>query len=710
MIITATDGSSLGNPGAGGWCWYLSPECWRAGGFTLGTNNQAELMAVADLLTETATVADDLLIQADSQYVINILTKWRFGWKKKGWKTGGGKPVANLELVKRLDQLLSDPARKGKVSFEWVKGHAGHPLNEQADSHAQAIARAYQSGSPREADFGPGWKSGKESTSERTSDTPAEDAAKTAKYRYPEDPRETRSQQNPVAPAAAPARPLYPQLEQNPNPKEYRQGRYLIREHVLTVPLYHSEVALKLFPDSAKNPVVNLARGTDIQESGVQSELFAVTSSSAETSVKSPGKPKSSESNNQFLPPWVDAEIRKTNIQIYAREIAFDDDENRPYLIFFQGGPGCKGSRPADWSSPWFGAALEKYRIIMLDQRGTGRSTPLDNVTIPALGSRAGAWLRLMRADQIVGDAEALRRALGIKKWTVMGQSFGGFIITAYLSRFPEAIEKAYITGGLPGLTKVNRIYEQTFAATARRCQEFYALPGMEEAVRQTCAHVLEHDEYLPNGEKLTPNRIRQVGLELGRSYGLENLRYLFEAPFVQTGGKRHLTQEFLGQVGSRVSFALDPLYALLHETIYGNAVPQSEVEPTAWAADRIREKAPGFAQNGDPLDYEQPYYLTGEHFGRWVFAQDPALQSLAELADDLAAETEWPVLYDPQKLAENQVPVYAVVYRDDIFVPRALSLNTGRVMGANILEKPDWHHDGLRASGDLIISWLLSN
>ena len=107
MIIAATDGSSLGNPGAGGWCWYLSPDCWRAGGFIRGTNNQAELMAVADLLTETAAIDDELLILADSQYVINILTKWRFGWKKKGWKTGGGKPVANLELVKRLDHLLS---------------------------------------------------------------------------------------------------------------------------------------------------------------------------------------------------------------------------------------------------------------------------------------------------------------------------------------------------------------------------------------------------------------------------------------------------------------------------------------------------------------------------------------------------------------------------------------------------------------------------
>lgn len=146
-----------------------------------------------------------------------------------------------------------------------------------------------------------------------------------------------------------------------------------------------------------------------------------------------------------------------------------------------------------------------------------------------------------------------------------------------------------------------------------------------------------------------------------------------------------------------------------MHETIYGNAVPQSEVEPTAWAADRIREKAPGFAQNADPLDKSKPYYLTGEHFGSWVFVSDPALKPLAELADDLAAETEWPVLYDPQRLAENQVPVHAVVYRDDIFVPRDLSLNTGRIMGANILEKEDLHHDGLRASGNQIISWLIS-
>ena len=194
MIIAATDGSSLGNPGAGGWCWYLSPDCWRSGGFTLGTNNQAELMAVADLLTETAGMNDDLLIQADSQYVINILTKWRFGWKKKGWKTGGGKPVANLELVKRLDQLLSDPARRGKVSFEWVKGHAGHPLNEQADSHAQAIAKAYQAGTPRQADFGPGWNTGKENAGELASDTAGASDASSVQERKLKGGQESRAQ------------------------------------------------------------------------------------------------------------------------------------------------------------------------------------------------------------------------------------------------------------------------------------------------------------------------------------------------------------------------------------------------------------------------------------------------------------------------------------------------------------------------------------
>ncbi|MDQ0679958.1 ribonuclease HI [Arthrobacter pascens] len=142
-ITAAADGSALGNPGPAGWAWYVNDECWRAGGWPHGTNNQGELMAVLDLFRATAHVPDqDLRILCDSQYVINSITKWMPGWKRKGWRKADGKPVLNVELLKELDRELAGR----KYSFEWVKGHAGHPLNEAADERARAAATAYQQG------------------------------------------------------------------------------------------------------------------------------------------------------------------------------------------------------------------------------------------------------------------------------------------------------------------------------------------------------------------------------------------------------------------------------------------------------------------------------------------------------------------------------------------------------------------------------------
>ncbi len=151
MIIAAADGSSLSNPGPAGWAWYVSDDIWAAGGWDHGTNNMGELMAVLDLLQSTAHVDEPLRILCDSQYVINSLTKWLPGWKRRGWKKGDGKPVQNVELMKALDVAL-----KGReVEFEWVKGHAGHAMNEAADERARAAATAFQQG--REAETGPGF-------------------------------------------------------------------------------------------------------------------------------------------------------------------------------------------------------------------------------------------------------------------------------------------------------------------------------------------------------------------------------------------------------------------------------------------------------------------------------------------------------------------------------------------------------------------------
>lgn len=140
-ITAAADGSALGNPGPAGWAWVISNEEWRAGGWPRATNNQGELMAVLDLLTATAHLSNERLhILCDSQYVINSVTKWMPGWKRKGWRKADGKPVLNRDLLEQIDAAILNR----DVTFEWVKGHAGHPLNEAADDRARNAATAFQ--------------------------------------------------------------------------------------------------------------------------------------------------------------------------------------------------------------------------------------------------------------------------------------------------------------------------------------------------------------------------------------------------------------------------------------------------------------------------------------------------------------------------------------------------------------------------------------
>ncbi|MFD4422680.1 RNase H family protein [Agromyces sp. NPDC058484] len=151
MIIAAADGSALGNPGPAGWAWYVDEGCWAAGGWPRATNNQGELTAVLELFRATAHLDDELLVQCDSQYVINAVTKWMPNWKRKGWRKSDGKPVLNLELLQALDAAVQGR----RYRFEWVRGHAGHPANEAADERARAAALAFQQ--RNEVPSGPGW-------------------------------------------------------------------------------------------------------------------------------------------------------------------------------------------------------------------------------------------------------------------------------------------------------------------------------------------------------------------------------------------------------------------------------------------------------------------------------------------------------------------------------------------------------------------------
>ena len=187
-IIAAADGSALGNPGPAGWAWYVNDFCWGAGGWEHATNNQGELKAVLELFRATAHLEDDLLVLCDSQYVINSVTKWMRGWKAKGWRKADGKPVMNLDLLQEIDAALIGR----RYRFEWVKGHANHPLNEAADARARAVSEAFARKVPFKP--GPGWV--------RTGDlVPAPDTSSALVREKP--PRPAKQASPPAAPPAS---------------------------------------------------------------------------------------------------------------------------------------------------------------------------------------------------------------------------------------------------------------------------------------------------------------------------------------------------------------------------------------------------------------------------------------------------------------------------------------------------------------------------
>lgn len=140
-LYAYTDGACSGNPGPGGWGVLLFAkegeqvikEREIKGGSEHTTNNQMELMAAITAL-ETLGKPSAITVVTDSSYVKDGITKWIFGWKKNGWKNASKKPVKNADLWKRLHEAT----KRHEVTWEWIKGHAGHAENERADELARA--------------------------------------------------------------------------------------------------------------------------------------------------------------------------------------------------------------------------------------------------------------------------------------------------------------------------------------------------------------------------------------------------------------------------------------------------------------------------------------------------------------------------------------------------------------------------------------------
>ncbi len=404
-------------------------------------------------------------------------------------------------------------------------------------------------------------------------------------------------------------------------------------------------------------------------------------------------------------------------INIFAREFVGKDGENLPRLVYFQGGPGSAGTR-AEPLTGWMSKLLPHFRIVMLDQRGTGQSHPLDAHTIKRADSpqAQAAYLACFRADSIVQDAELLRQLLqGDKPWATLGQSFGGFCITNYLSQAPQGLSHAFITAGLPSTTTHARdVYRLTWAQTEQRNKEFFArYPQDESTCWEIARHLTQVAEFLPTGERLTVPRFQMLGINLGWINGLEQLHHLLEYPFVEVQGVKRLSSRFLYAVGNALSFGSNPLYWALHEAIYA----QQSSGATAWAAEYTRQEFPQFqlaqltdlSATADSSAPKASFRFTGEHVFPWQGDEDPALQDLAPAVEILANFPDFPALYDDAQLGKNTVPVVAWVFSQDMFVPMQLSLETAKkIAGAKVLLSNTHHHCALRTDADYIVGELL--
>jgi pimeloyl-ACP methyl ester carboxylesterase len=378
-------------------------------------------------------------------------------------------------------------------------------------------------------------------------------------------------------------------------------------------------------------------------------------------------------------------------ITVYAREVTADPA--LPWLLFLGGGPGFPAPRPLGGEG-WLLRALRDYRVLLLDQRGTGRSTP---VTRRVALERGAEYLTHFRADSIVRDAEAIRLRLGGSPWTVLGQSFGGFCTVAYLSFAPEGLAAALVTGGLPGVeTDAVGAYRALYPVVAAKNEAHYAsYPSDVAQARRVASYLRAHDVVLPTGRRFTAEAFQSLGNLLGGRDGSARLHYLLESPFDGSV----LSDAFLEEAAAALSWAsaANPLYYLLHEATYAQG-PGA----TGWAAQRVRAEFPQFAAT-------DPVYFTGEMIYPWMLDDDPLMAPLRGVADELANRPEWPVLYDVDRLRANEVPVAAAVYDTDMYVNRDLSLHTASLInGARVWHTPDHQHDGLRVSDGEVMSRLL--
>ncbi|WP_146450278.1 alpha/beta fold hydrolase [Vibrio kanaloae] len=390
-------------------------------------------------------------------------------------------------------------------------------------------------------------------------------------------------------------------------------------------------------------------------------------------------------------------------IQVFARELVdlAKDAQELPWLIYFQGGPGFPSPRVSGQSG-WLKRALQNYRVLLLDQRGTGNSTVISHETLAHLSPEQQAeYLSHFRADNIVRDAEAIREQFGVKQWSTIGQSFGGFCTLSYLSLFPQSLQRCYVTGGIPSIEReADDVYRATYKRVEDKNRAFFAqFPQAQAMCCEISDYLLNNDVRLPNGQVFTVEQFQLIGINLGGGEANLPMYFTLESAFVEVNGNKQLSYSFLNQMQQEQGYLTNPIYAILHESIYCQGTASN------WSAHRVREQYSHFNyQSGSE------FWFTGEMVYPWMFDQLETLKPLREAANMLAEKSDWGTLYNAAQLSKNTVPMACAVYADDMYV----ELDYSRETLANIPNSKAWvtneyEHNGLRVDGERIVDKLMT-
>jgi len=391
--------------------------------------------------------------------------------------------------------------------------------------------------------------------------------------------------------------------------------------------------------------------------------------------------------------------------------------EPLPWMVYLNGGPGNECRPPQHYH--FTQTLLDKgYQLLCLDQRGTGLSTPVTASTLQMRGEEdvQARYLKLYRADSIVRDCESIRQTLTAdeldeakKKWSIMGQSFGGFCSITYLSFYPQGLREAFLFGGLQPLVALSdEVYKALYKKVKQRNEAYYAkYPSDVAHVRKILSYLARFGDgkiRLPSEGALTRRRFQALGIHLGFHGGLDSVHEIVLRASYDIENFGHITRPSLSAIDRATSFDDNLIYAILHEPIYSSG---SGTAPK-WSANRVRDEHPEF--NADRPEDDGPVYLTGEMIFPWMFEDYAELRKLTDVANRVATDEEWSPLFDEDQLAKNEVPVYAAAYVEDMYVDFGLSMQTAsKIKGCKVFTTNAMFHDAVRSKMDEVVRQAFS-